>query len=205
MTRLPTLLLALLATVALALPAAAVESTWEVATGHEETQVTFRSKATLESFEGTTNELSGRAQLDPTDLSTLRGEFELDLASLDTGIGLRNRHMRENVLHTDDHPVATLTIESSEGGLLVAGKPVEARVGGTLELHGVARPFEEVVRITLRGPDELRFSCAFDVALGDFGIERPKMLMLKVAEIVQLQVEGLARRVPAEPAGEAGR
>lgn len=205
MSRLAPLVLALVAACALALPAPAVESGWEVETGHEETTVTFRSKATLETFEGRTNELSGTATLDPADLGTLRAELELDLASLDTGIGLRNRHMRENVLHTGEHPVATLTIDRSEGGLLVAGKPVETRVGGTLELHGVTQPFDEIVRITLRGPDELRFSCDFEVALGDFGIERPKMLMLKVAEVVQLQVEGLARRVDPDPAGDSGR
>ncbi len=34
------------------------------------------------------------------------GNFEFSIASLDTGIELRNEHMRDNYLHVKDHPTA---------------------------------------------------------------------------------------------------
>lgn len=66
----------------------------------------------------------------------------VDLASLDTGIGLRNRHMRENHLHTDEFPEAVFSGSMAwpaEIPSMEPGVEVELEFSGRLELHGVTR------------------------------------------------------------------
>jgi len=90
--------------------------------GDEGSTVEFVSKAAMETFKGKTRAVSGTLRLDPAALvDTLTISISVDLASLDTGIALRNRHMRENHLHTDRFPLATF-----EGARIVEG-------GGALE------------------------------------------------------------------------
>ena len=69
--------------------------------------VRFQSKAALEDFDGKTRKVTGTLVVDPDDLGdSLQVQVEVDLASLDTGISLRNKHMRENHLETEKYPSA---------------------------------------------------------------------------------------------------
>jgi len=117
-----------------------------------ENQVRFISDAPLEDFEGVTTRidgfvfLAGEGLAGVTDLSHSDFHFEVDLASLDTGLGLRNRHMRDNYLKTDRFPFASFTgrvVELSKGeeGVFLA------KAGGDLTIHGVSRPREIDCRI----------------------------------------------------------
>lgn len=80
---------------------------------------------------------------------------EVKIDSCDTGISLRNRHMRENYMHTDRFPKAILegTVwegsEAFSGTLTVHGKPSDVSgeiSGGVLKFktklssHGVQTP-----------------------------------------------------------------
>ena len=49
-------------------------------------------------FTATTPSLSGTLTLDPAKPARLTGEISIDLATIDTGINLRNQHLRENYL-----------------------------------------------------------------------------------------------------------
>lgn len=67
--------------------------------------VRFISDAPIENFEGITNNIDGYIYFEQEDF-TNNSElyFEVDLRTIDTGIGLRNRHMRDNYLETDQYP-----------------------------------------------------------------------------------------------------
>ncbi|MBN1998224.1 YceI family protein, partial [candidate division KSB1 bacterium] len=73
----------------------------------QERKVRFISDAPAEDFDGVTEDIDGYALFDEKNPS---GEnefyFQVQLNSLDTGIGLRNRHMRDNYLETKKYPVA---------------------------------------------------------------------------------------------------
>ena len=174
----------------LPLGALAEEQRFEIRPG-EETEVRFRSEATLEDFEGHGDQLRGWFTLDPTDLSTLRGELEFDLSSLDTGIGLRNKHMHDNVLHTEEHPKARFVVNGcGPGSLTASDMPVELE--GTLHLHGVSKDTNASI-VALPEGDGIRIEATFRVKLSDHEIKRPKMLVMKVAKEVDLTVRALAR------------
>lgn len=190
-----TLLLVL--ALAIATPAQSQVQTWHVTSGHDETEVRFHSKATLESFEGKSRKLSGFITLDPADLGTLEAELVADLASLDTGLGLRNKHMKDNVLHTKEHPTATFRLEACDAAGLERGKTLETAVQGTMTLHGTEQRMEAHLQATWQADGNLAIVATFPVKLSDYGIKRPKMLMMKVAETVNLTVRAVATPGPA--------
>jgi hypothetical protein len=62
------------------------------------------------SFEAKTNAMSGEIAARPGD--PLSGALHVNLQTLDTGIGLRDKHMRENYLEVHKGPeYATATLE----------------------------------------------------------------------------------------------
>ncbi|HOX24384.1 MAG TPA: YceI family protein [Candidatus Krumholzibacteria bacterium] len=181
--------------VSTAIATAAAAETWQVGSGSE---VVFTSKAPMESFDGKTQQVRGHVTCDPASLvGPVDLRIEVDLASLDTGIGMRNTHMRERHLQTDRYPLAVFTGEavtaaSSPG--LVLGQPVDVTVKGTFDLHGVARPLEVVVSTVLATDGVLTATTAFPVKLSDHAIDRPQFLVMKLADEQQVAVRLVARR-----------
>ena len=93
----------------------------------EKGNVIFISKAPLSEFEGESSNLNGLVDLDKNLL-----DFYLDLNTLDTGIGLRDRHMRENYLETEEFPFAEFTGKINELPELVEGEKVAVAVWSSL-------------------------------------------------------------------------
>lgn len=180
---------AAIATAVVAGPVAAQE--YHVDT-EADNRVVFISRAAIEEFEGVTDRIDGYVLLDGegvrpgTDFGGARLYFEVDLASLDTGIGLRNRHMRENYLEVEQYPWATFegTIEE----IAREGPGFRVTSAGTFAVHGVerARTLECGVR---SDGDGWRVDCAFEVNLTDHDIEIPRIMFLKLAEDIRLQLD----------------
>ena len=168
----------------------------------KESKVVFVSRAANEKFEGKTDRLEGTLAVDPAalgDSATFR--FEVDMASLDTGIKMRNQHMRENHLETAKFPKAVFeggSLRAASGARLDAGKPESLQVDGTFTLHGVSRRIRIAVAVTLRpvpAPGTIDFSTEFPVALADYAISRPQFLFLKLADVQMVRVSGTAHPV----------
>ena len=159
-------------------------------------EVRFHSEATVESFDGTTDQVRGWVEVDLADLSSgARWRVEVDMASLDTGIGLRNRHMRDNHLHTDEFPVAVFEGEADGAAWpesIPPGGSTILELPGTFALHGVARERSLAVTIEHRDNGTLGISTGFRVALADHDIPRPKFLMMKLAEEQDVRLELVA-------------
>jgi polyisoprenoid-binding protein YceI len=155
--------------------------------------VRFISRASIEEFEGTTSRIDGYVLLEPpglaaagpSDASTMY--FEVDLASLDTGIGLRNRHMRDNYLEVGTHPFASFEGKISER-VPVENGGYRVTASGTFTVHGVEKERELTCRVDPRGSG-LRAQCAFEVLLTDHGIEIPKVMFLKLANEIRLELD----------------
>jgi len=159
-------------------------------------RATFLSKAPLETFEGTTSQISGYVVVDPTHVAgKVTLHFEVDLASLDTGKSKRNAHMRERHLETDTYPTATFdgaTIIDGSASRLVAGTITTFDLEGDFEIHGVVRRtivHAEVTLSTDGGREALNIVARFDVALSDYNISRPRFLFMKLHDIQKVTVE----------------
>lgn len=176
----------------LLLSAAAVCSAGEMFTivqGGTDNLVTFTSDAPLEEIVGRTNVVTGFVML-PDGASPGSGEIHVDLVSLDTGMSLRNKHMRENHLETEKHPEAVFKLTSLDipGGTLAEGQKTAVNVTGTLLLHGVSREIMPLSWLTVSG-DELIIESKFSIKLQDYSITRPEFLIMKLAEEQRINVK----------------
>lgn len=164
-------------------------------------KVVFVSKATMERFQGETDRLLGRIEVEPSALGTKIGvHLEVDLTTLDTGIAMRNRHMRENHLETGKYPLAVFDGATLTGPADAALKPGETSVleaDGTFTLHGVSRPLHVRVEATYRpAENRIEFRTSFPVTLSDYQIARPEFLFLKLSETQDVKVSGVAVAAP---------
>lgn len=132
-------------------------------------------------IEGTTHELA---------ISERDGElvFQVPLAGMDTGIGLRNRHMR-GYLDTAHFPDAELHVARKAVALPAPGTSIESDAPGSLVLHGVSRPCSIHYRVEQAGSGELRVRGTTRIDMRDFGIDVPSYLGVHVDPGVAIQVD----------------
>ncbi|MFG2861622.1 YceI family protein [Streptomyces sioyaensis] len=102
----------------------------------------------ISSVHGRFTEFGGRIEI-AEDLAKSRVEADIKAASIDTGNGMRDGHLRsEDFLNVEEFP--ELTYRSS--GLTPAG-PDRWTVHGELSLHGVVRPVDLELSYLGTGPD----------------------------------------------------
>lgn len=177
-------------------PALAEAARYEITPG-KPNEVTFESRAPLETVKGSTRDVRGWLVTDIEQVGdSAQFVVEVDLASLDTGIGLRDQHMRENHLHTDRFPKAIFRggrILRPLSSPLSPEQTVELLVQGTFELHGVTRRIEVPVRVTPetdeRGRTVLRIFSEFAVGLAQYEIPRPQFLVMKLDDIQRITLK----------------
>lgn len=154
--------------------------------------VKFTSEVIVLSFGGVTSEIDGFVYWEGDSVFAKNNQmhFEVDLNTLDTGIGKRDRDMRD-VLETDKWPLATF-----EGGVVRADKidttvtayRVVAR--GKMFIHGVAQDLE-VPGIASLQPDGLMHIVSnFTIKLSDYQIKAPSLAaFVKVNNEVKLHLD----------------
>jgi len=117
-------------------------------------QATFESEAPGESFTGSTNEIHGYFVFDPeTPSKGVRGEFRVPVASIDTGIPLRNEHMRgDQWLNADANPFIKFVVNDSKGMRQVksteAFRTFQVTMIGDFTVNGVPNQREIDVKFT---------------------------------------------------------
>lgn len=197
--RFHTLALAVLAL----LPAAGARAAVFTVKPGKDCKVVFTSKAPTETFQGKTDRMAGTLTLNPSAVGdSITVHLEVDLASLDTGKKMRNEHMREEHLETDKYPKAVFdgaAVLSPAGAKLEPGKTTPFQIEGTFALHGVSRrlrcPAEATFTPGAQG-GRIAFRATFSVALPDYQIKRPEFLFLKLAEVQEVEVSGIASSAP---------
>ena len=151
--------------------------------------VKFISDAKIETFEGVTSSIDGYLYWEGDSLTNKsKLYFEVDLNSIDTGIGLRNRHMRENYLNTDKWPYTKYT------GRIIKSSLVEQAVWnvtteGTMFIHGLEQPLSVTGRIEQVEAGSYRVTVNFTIRLSDYGIEIPSLMFLKIDENMELVLD----------------
>lgn len=126
--------------------------------------------------------------------SRATGTLTFDLRKIETGIKLRDRHLREKYLEVEKHPEAKLTITQlalpsgfAKPDFLAKDLPFE----GMLLLHGVEKPVSGTVDVTRKGPTASAVA-AFGIKIGDFGIKTPSFAGVTVTENVKVEVDASA-------------
>src|ERR1700682_1246050 len=180
------LVLAAAAILAGRLPAADSPPSWRITRG----EVRVVCPLTVGgSFEARTTSISGSLGPGTGGAAAVAGEVVVDLKTLDTGIGLRNDHMRNAYLETGKGQAFDTAVVSDIRLGDAAAESVQGRTRftGTLLLHGTKKAIAGQADIRREGA-VARADASFPVVLADFGIAAPRYLGVGVKNEVQVKV-----------------
>lgn len=163
-----------------------------VAGSHEVASGTVRAVCRLSfggSFEARSSALSGAVAPSPQGDGHLQGALMLDLQTLETGIGLRDSHLRDYLgLQESGNRQAVLSgiqVDAlGERGFASGSYPFRAR----MRLHGQEEEVAGKVQIRARG-ERIHATAVFPMRLSDFRIARPGYLGVGVADEITVHVD----------------
>jgi len=166
-------------------------------TGHN--TVKFKSDAPLELIAGQTDKVTGKIIYDDDFKFDAKHPFTIvfnvDLASFDTGIPLRNQHMRDKFLETAKYPTAVYTvkqIQTTAKPPFKKGQEISLISAGDFTLHGKTMAKTIPLTILYLGKtatsETIRIQGNFPIQLSDYGIERPQLVFQKLAETVYVNI-----------------
>ncbi len=176
--------------------------------------VEFTSDAPVELIKGHTNRIKGHVIYDDSFRFDAKHPFdivfEVDLASIDTGIGLRNQHMRDNFLETAKYPKAIFKatkIETTAKPPFKSGQVVAIKATGLLTVHGKTVTKTVPLKVTyfpesdtthkrFKSGNMIRIRGTFPVSFTDHAIQRPEMLFQKLAETVFVSIDAFGTDTP---------
>lgn len=141
------------------------------------------------SFEARTTALSGSVTAGSSGSRTFDGTLSVNLRTLDTGIDLRNEHLRENYLEVGKGPgFDSATLSEIDLDQFNPDAPEgKGSFTGLLTLHGVTRSVTGAVDVRPVGAG-LRVKATFPVDVTAYSIRKPRYLGIGVKDIVEVEV-----------------
>ena len=116
------------------------------------------------------------------------------LANLDTGIDLRNHHMRDKYLEVQKYPEAVLVVEKASLRVPEDGKDSSASANGTMTIHGQTKPVTFTYKAH-RDHDAVDVSGSAHIDIREFGIVVPSYLGITVKPGVDVAAHFVAHDV----------
>ena len=178
--------------------------------------VSIMSDGQLETMLTRTSNIKADIAIDSANvLNNPRASFEIDMSSLDTGIALRNEHLRSpEWLDTTKYPTATFVLTrviAPKGRVpLQQGKKMNGEVEGDLTVHGVTKKVRANLMIeTIAQSDAtkerlpgnlMHIRAQFPLVLKDFQINVPPPAQLKIAPTQQVMVDVYSATGSEKPA-----
>lgn len=148
----------------------------------------FLSTAQMNEFKGISNKLNGLIDLDKNVL-----DFFIDLNNINTGIGLRDRHMRENYLETKRYPFGEFVGKIKKNVDLTKGQKQKATVVGNFKIHGIEKKVEVIGIIQRSADNELVLETSFTILLTDYNIDIPKVMFLELANDQKVKIRAILK------------
>jgi polyisoprenoid-binding protein YceI len=145
---------------------------------------------------GTTNQVAGEIAIDPSDPTKSRvGIIQVNARTLTTDSGMRNRAIKNRILHTDQYELITFTPKQ------IVGLPEQGRVGesysfqmiGDLTIRDVTR--EVTFDVTVNPVSETRIEGTAQTTIrhADYGITIPSVPQVaNVSPEVRLELDFVA-------------
>ena len=160
----------------------------------QSSSVKFLSDAPMERIEGTAT-ATGDLNIDLADLSTMKGRIVVPVASMRTGNGKRDNHLRgADWLDEAQFPQISFDIT----GVKVMGSPeVNAKgigqasviVTGNFTLHGVSKKIVAPSKLKWLKGKGLKIATSFKVSLADYQIAgRGSIVGEKVGKVIDIEV-----------------
>ena len=161
-------------------------------------QTTFFSTTPLEDITGLSGGVKGSVTFNVSDIKTLKGKLTVPVASIKTGIDMRDEHMRSaGWLNAESYPEITFDIKKVSDVKSLADNKLSAKVTGSFTMHGVSKDVVADATLTYldesettkqRAPgDLLGVQAKLNVKLSDYGVNN-KVVGQKVSENIEIGV-----------------
>jgi len=155
------------------------------------------------SVHGKSSALEGRVRVRRGPEGPLLEQIEANLPveTLQTGLKLRDEHMRKYIFTTSDGQVPDVRFVADKATCAKAsGNQSTCQLAGDLVIRGTARPFTIALKVT---EDNGSYHASGDsvVKLSTYGIEKPSQLGVKTADEVKLRLDFTARPAPVATTG----
>jgi polyisoprenoid-binding protein YceI len=136
------------------------------------------------SFEAKTKTLSGEIAPAADQSGAVSGTLKVELQTLETGIGIRDRHMRNNYLEVEKGPgFSTATIDD----IRVEKLDGKTTFTGVLTLHGQKKKVSGAADLQQRD-GRIKVQAQFALKVSDFEIPAPTYLGVGVRDEIQIKV-----------------
>ncbi|MFL2569655.1 MAG: YceI family protein [Flavobacteriales bacterium] len=145
--------------------------------------VSFFSEAPIENISAINEDVSAIV-----DSQTGGFAFRLKIEDFTFPNSLMQEHFNESYLESEKYPLSTFTGVIDNFSNLDLSIKQNLKVYGTLSMHGISKDAQMKVTAQMIN-DELHISSTFNVALEDYDIDIPKIMMYKIAEIIQVVVD----------------
>ena len=174
-----------------------------------QSEVRVQASSSLHAITGHAEGLRGWIDLEGATVTGAR--IELDAERLAWGNPVLDRETRRRI-DADRHPTIVGTMTAADGNANGSAEPtpsprwnaqpplrslsVPTRVRGTIAFHGVEREVSGSVVVTTADPDELVLEGEQTFDVRDWGLEPPRLLMLKVNPdiLVAIRVRAVSER-----------
>jgi len=156
------------------------------------------------SFEARTGAVGGSLHGSGSGPSSLDGDLTVDLTTLDTGIGLRNDHLRGEYLEVGRGEGFDKAVLSEIHLAEVDSASFQGRTTftGTFLVHGTKHTIVGRAEIRREGTS-VRVDATFPLTIADYGIPKPQYLGVGVKEQVEVRASLVA--MPVAGSEGAGR
>ena len=136
------------------------------------------------SFEARTKSVSGEVTAGAAEPGNLSGALRVDLQTLETGIAVRDRHMRDTYLEVEKGPeFAVATVDQ----IRVDKLDGKSTFKGTLLLHGQRQEVTGTADLQQRD-GRIRVQAQFPIKVSSFQIPKPTYLGVGVRDEIQIKV-----------------
>ena len=149
----------------------------------EESSITFELPTSFQVVHGKVDAWHGGVEIDPGQLGVLKARIAIRADSIETGKAKRDLEVRDRALEAARFPEILFEGSSYKGNLsgFEPGATLTAEVGGTLTIHGVAKPIQTSVECAVL-PDHVVVAGAVPVFWRPFGVRDMSRFLMRVKE-----------------------
>lgn len=152
----------------------------------KDTEVSFLAKITASSFVAKSTAVSGVVDYDASASAIKSATIKVKTDSFDTGMSLRNSHMRDKYLEAQKFPEIVFQVENAK---VAAAAGSEGALEGFFTIKGVKKAAKIPVKVAENSGAKLVVTSSFPLNITDYGIPQPGFTMVKMETVINVTLK----------------
>jgi polyisoprenoid-binding protein YceI len=146
-------------------------------------KIHFLASTPLEDIEATSNKTAC-----VFNLKTKEIEAKVEMKTFEFRRKKMQDDFNEDYIESDKFPYAVFNATITNNVSFGKDGTYDVKLKGMFEIHGVKRQEEVTGKLTIRNGQPANATATFDVRLADYNIKIPTIVVLKIAEVVKVDV-----------------